>query len=64
MKRVLKDARYFINRILFQNRSNDEWILLKKEVDDWWKIAPADQKEKYLISGAGECLAMICDCIE
>ena len=63
MKRVIKDAQYYIDKILFQNRSNEEWLSLKKEVNDWWKTAPEVQKEKFVISGAGECIGMICDSI-
>ncbi len=61
MKRIIKDARYYINKILFQNHSKEDWLSLKLEVNDWWKTAPPTQKEEYVTSGAGECLGMICD---
>ena len=58
--RRIKDAKYFINKVIKENHSKDEWCSLRDEIKKWLKDAPTDQKDEFLKSGAAECLAMIC----
>lgn len=59
MKRV-KNAKYYINKVIKENHSKNEWLALRDEIKVWLRDAPADQKDEFIKSGATECLAMIC----
>ena len=50
----------FINIILMEDHSNDEWLSIEKELELFLKDKPAAYREHFIESGAGEMLYMIC----
>lgn len=57
MKRVLLDL---INDILINDHTPEEWLRLEREVDELLEQSSEDNIQKFVDSGAGEMLDMIC----
>lgn len=59
----MMSAEQLKNKILTGNMTNDEWLSLRKEVQDFLE-SDISESEKKLLSGYTEKLAMICKGIE
>lgn len=57
MKRVLLDL---INDILINDHTPEEWLCLEREVDELLEQSSEENIQKFVDSGAGEMLDMIC----
>ncbi len=57
MKRVLLDL---INDILINDHTPEEWLRLEREVDELLEQSSEENIQKFVDSGAGEMLDMIC----
>lgn len=56
----MKDAQYYIDRIINCGIDLQELLRLEKEVHEWWKHAPKEEQDLYSESGYGEMLQMAC----
>ncbi|MBR1456383.1 MAG: hypothetical protein IJ594_04400 [Oscillospiraceae bacterium] len=54
----MKDARYYIYRIMNGNYTDEEWQALNDEVQEWLKECSEEQERIFRESGAGETLYM------
>jgi hypothetical protein len=59
--RVPEKLEELIRRIMEENYSDDEWLALQKEVDQYFRILPEELQDYFVDSGAGEVLDTICD---
>ena len=49
----------YIDDIIMNNYSKNEWLRIKKEVEDYFKELTEEQIEYFAESGAGEILYMM-----
>lgn len=47
--------------IMEEEHSDEEWLVLEKEMDQYLMILPKELRDYFADSGAGEMLKMICD---
>jgi hypothetical protein len=56
----MKTAEDFIDEILYKSNTLEEYELIKQELEVWFQTAPKEERDKFVFSGAGETLTMIC----
>ena len=63
MERI-KRADYYIEKVARYEYSDEDWLLLEKEIENWRKETSYEERIKFAESGAGEMLYMICSAIK